>query len=116
MKKIIAIVLCSVALTAIAQQSPLPQQAPAQKAPPSPEEVKKMMEMSMGAMVPVMAKMADGMIEVMLQRGEDPATARRMARFKKNLYDALVKEGFTIEQALAIMESTAIPTAAPAMK
>lgn len=54
--------------------------------------------------------MTDAMFEVMLQRIENPATANRIAKFKKNLYDALIKQGFTKEQALLIAEKTAIPT------
>lgn len=51
-----------------------------------------------------------------MQKGEDPATARRIARFKRNLYEALLKEGFSKPQAFAILQSTSVPTAAPAMK
>ncbi len=114
MKRMLIPLLFCLALPVFAQQSSA-QQVPAQK-PPTPEEIKKMMEMSMGAMVPLMARMTDAMLEVMLQRGEDPATARRIAKFKRNLYDSLMKEGFTAEQALAIMESTGLPSAAPTMK
>jgi hypothetical protein len=113
MKYVLLMVLCALSLSASAQQAN-PQ--PTAQKQPTPEEMKKMMEMSMGAMVPMMVKMADGMIEATLQRAEDPATARRVAKFKKNLYDALIKEGFTAEQSLAIMESTALPSATPAMK
>jgi hypothetical protein len=78
--------------------------------------MKKMMEMSMGAMIPVMAKMTDAVLEVTLQKGDDPATARRIAKFKKNLYEALVNEGFSKEQAFTIMQSTSLPSAAPMTK
>lgn len=110
MKRVLPVLLCLFSLSAFAQQ------APGQRPQPTPEEMKKIMEASFGAMVPMMVKMTDAMIETMLQRGEDPATARRLARFKKNLYEALLKEGFTNEQALRIMESTALPSATPAMK
>jgi len=70
----------------------------------------------MGGMIPVMAKMTDAMLEVTLQKGEDPATARRVAKFKKNLYDSLVNEGFSKEQAFTIMLSTSMPSAAPMTK
>jgi hypothetical protein len=113
MKHVLALVLCTFSLFASAQQSSAP--STAQK-PPNPEEMKKMMEASMGAVVPMMVKMADSMIEATLQRAEDPATARRVAKFKKNLYDALIKEGFTPVQSLSIVETTALPSATPAMK
>ena len=96
---------------------PLHAQDAAKKTPPpSSEQVQKMMESTMGMMVPLMGRMMDTMIEVMLQRGEDPATAKRVARFKRNLYDALVKEGFTPEQALQVMLNTGLPAATPQMK
>lgn len=104
----------SVTLSGFAQQAPVPTTAP--RAQPSQEEMKKIMEMSMGAMIPAMAKMTDAVLEVTLQKGEDPATARRIARFKKNLYDALVNEGFSKEQAFTIMQSTSMPSAAPMTK
>ena len=113
MKHVLALVLCTFSLFASAQQSSAP--STAQK-PPNPEEMKKMMEASMGAVVPMKVKMADSMIEATLQRAEDPATARRVAKFKKNLYDALIKEGFTPVQSLSIVETTALPSATPAMK
>ena len=106
--------ISSVTLSAFAQQTPAPATAP--RAQPSPEEMKKLMEMSMGGMIPVMAKMTDAMLEVTLQKAEDPATARRVAKFKKNLYDALVSEGFSKEQAFTIMQSTSMPSAAPTTK
>ena len=106
--------ISSVTLSTFGQQTPAPSTAP--RAQPSPEEIKKMMEMSMGGMIPVMAKMTDAMLEVTLQKGEDPATARRVAKFKKNLYDSLVNEGFSKEQAFTIMLSTSMPSAAPMTK
>ena len=84
--------------------------------PPSPEQMQTLMESTIGVMGPITAKMMDSMIEVMLQRGEDPATAKRIARFKKNLYDALIKEGFSPEQSFQIMQNTGLPSAAPQMK
>jgi hypothetical protein len=54
---------------------------------PSSDEMKQMMESSMGAMVPMMARMSEAMIEAQLNAAEKPETARRIAQFKKNLYD-----------------------------
>lgn len=92
------------ALPALAQQPPPGKQ-------PSPEEMKKMMDASMSAMVQPMLNIADGMIEVSLRRAEDVATARRIARFKKHLLDALVSEGFSKDEALEIVRSTPVPMA-----
>lgn len=107
MKWMMPTVLMMVALSAGAQQAPAPKPAP------TPEEARKALEASMSAvsnaMTPMMAKMMDTMIEQTLQRGEDPATARRIAIFKKNLYDALLKEGFSKDQALSIVVNTGLP-------
>ena len=74
------------------------------------------MNASMNAMVPAMAKASEAILEVTLQKAEEPATARRIARFKRNLYEALLKEGFSKQQAFAILQTTSVPAAAPAMK
>ena len=66
---------------------------------PSQEEMKQMMESSMGAMAPMMGRMMDASIEAQLSTAEKPETARRIAVFKKNLYDALLRQGFSKERA-----------------
>src|SRR5450631_2507674 len=81
-----------------------------------PEEMKQMMESSMGAMVPMMGKMAEASIEAQLSAAEKPETARRIAQFKKNLYDALLKQGFSRERAFAIMLGTRLPSAGDGVK
>lgn len=115
------ITLCATLLCATALAQPATPATPAAgRTPPSPEEMGKMMEAtmnaSMNAMVPAMAKASEAILEVTLQKGEDPATARRIARFKRNLYEALLKEGFSKQQAFAILLTTSVPTAAPMMK
>jgi len=80
---------------------------------PSAEEMKQMMESSMGAMAPMMGKMAEATIEAQLSAAEKPETARRIAQFKKNLYDALVQQGLSKDRAFAIMLSTPVPGAGP---
>lgn len=111
-----ATLLCATALA----QPVTPVSSAAGRTQPSPEEMGKMMEAtmnaSMNAMVPAMTKASEAILEVTLQKGEDPATARRIARFKRNLYEALLKEGFSKPQAFAILQTTNVPTAAPAMK
>jgi hypothetical protein len=91
-------------------------QAQAQNAPqprPSPEEMQKSMDAAMGAMVPMMGRMTEVMIEAQLKLAERPETAERIAIFKRNLFEALQKKGFSPEQALQITLSTALPAAAP---
>jgi hypothetical protein len=48
--------------------------------------------------------------------GEKPETAAKLAAFNKNLYDALIEQGFTKEEAFQIVLNTSLPTAAPTMK
>ena len=82
-----SVVLAVLALHANAQQAP-PQQAP------SPEQLKQIMQSTMGAMVSVIGPMTDAAIEAQLNTAAKPETAARIATFKKNLYDALLKQGF----------------------
>jgi len=105
MKQIaVALVLGVFAFTAQAQEA---------SKKPSAEEMKQMMESSMGAMAPMMGKMAEATIEAQLSAAEKPETARRIAQFKKNLYDALVQQGLSKDRAFAIMLSTPVPGAGP---
>ena len=87
--------------------------AQTQQKPPSPEEMQKIMDATMGSMVPMMGKMTEVMIDAQLNAAARPETAERMAAFKKNLYDALLKKGFTQDQALQITVATALPMASP---
>jgi hypothetical protein len=75
-------------------------------------DMQKVMDATMNSMVPAMARMAEATIEAQLNVAEKPETALRIATFKKNLYDALVKRGFTTDQALQITIGTAIPAMA----
>ena len=108
MKRIaVALVLGVLAFTAQAQEA---------SKKPSAEEMKQMMESSMGAMAPMMGKMAEATIEAQLSAAEKPETARRIAQFKKNLYDALVQQGFSKDRAFAIVLSTPLPGAGAASR
>jgi hypothetical protein len=78
---------------------------------PTPEEIQRMTD-STGAMALVMSRMAEVQIEAQLKVAERPETAERIATFKKNLFDALRKKGFTAEQSLQIMNATALPSTA----
>jgi hypothetical protein len=108
MKQIVlALMLGSIAFAAQAQEA---------SKRPSADEMKQMMESSMGAMAPMMGRMAEASIEAQLSAAEKPETARRIAQFKKNLYDALVQQGFSKDRAFAIMVSTPLPGAAQASR
>lgn len=91
------------------------QQAPAQRQP-SPEEMRQIMQATMGAMVGVMGPMTEAVIEAQLNLLARPEAAERIAAFKRQLFDALVKKGFSSEHALQIVLTTALPSAAPSGK
>lgn len=104
-------------LAALAQQKPASAAPPAAvPAKPTPEEMRQIMQMTMGAMVSVMGPMTEAVMEAQLNVAARPEAAERLAAFKKNLFDALVKKGFTPEQALQIVLTTQLPAAAPAAK
>ena len=91
------------------------QDAPPQHQP-APQDMQKIMDATFGAMVPMMARMTEVMIEAQLKFAALPDTADRIATFKKNLYESLLKKGFTASQALQIVVATNAPSATPAMK
>jgi hypothetical protein len=78
---------------------------------PTPEQMQSMMDASMVSMLPMMARISEMQMETQLKFAERPETAERIASFKKNLFDALRKKGFTAEQSLQILNSTAMPVA-----
>lgn len=84
-----------------------------QPSKPTPEQMQSMMDASMVSMLPMLARMTEVQIETQLKMAERPETAERIATFKKNLFDALRRKGFTAEQSLQILDSTALPTAPP---
>src|ERR1700691_1690029 len=84
-------------------------QSPPQQ--PSAEETQRRMDSALNAMGPMMGKMAESMIEVQLKIATQPETANAVALFKKNLFDALQKQGFTAQQAMQIVVATSLPSA-----
>lgn len=78
---------------------------------PNPEEMQKALDSTMGAMLPMVGRMAEVQIEAQLRMGERPETAERIATFKRNLFDALRSKGFTESQSLQIASSTSFPSA-----
>lgn len=91
-------------------------QQPQQQQPPSPEQMKQIMQATMGAMVSMMGPMTEAVIEAQVNAAAKPETAEKVATFKKNLFDALLKKGFNQQQALQIVISTAPPSASPSSK
>jgi len=69
-----------------------------------------MMQASMSAMVSAIGPMAEAVIETELTLGAKPETAERLAAFKRNLFEALIKKGFTAKEALQIVIATSPPS------
>lgn len=74
------------------------------------------MEATLGAMTAAMGPMTEAVIEAQLNSAARPETAERLAAFKKNLYDALLKKGFKPQEALQIVLVTSPPSASPSAK
>jgi len=53
----------------------------------------------------MMAAMLQGTLTVLAQ----PETAEKLATFTKNYYDALLRKGFTREEALRLVSSVGLP-------
>lgn len=83
---------------------------------PTPEQMQQIMQATMGAMVSVMGPMTDAVIEAQLANAAKPETAERIATFKRNLFEALMKKDFTPQQALQIVVATSPPSATPSAK
>lgn len=66
--------------------------------------------MDMGvSMLPMMQRMSAGMLQGLLAELSRPETARQMATFTKNYFDALVARGFTRDEALRIVMAQGLP-------
>jgi transposase len=111
--KISAALILAVATTVATAQSTPTQQ-------PSPEQMRQVMQATMqatmDAMLASVKPMVEATIEAQLAIAAKPETAERLASFKKNLYDALLRKGFTDQQALQIVIATSPPAAVPATK
>ena len=59
-------------------------------------------------LAPLVSKTSEETTEAQLKIAERPDTAERIATFKKNLFDALRRKGFTVEQAMQLTAATSI--------
>ena len=57
-----------------------------------------------------MGLMMNQMMNAMFNAQTNPEHAAQLAHFQKLYYDALVKEGFTKDEALSIIKATQLPT------
>ena len=63
----------------------------------------------MDQMVAMMEKMMEALVNVQSRVAAKPEVAEAAATFKRNLYDALRKKGFTAQEALQIAIATPLP-------
>lgn len=73
-----------------------------QQKQPSQEEIMQMMGPMMGTM---MENMMDTMFKVLAK----PENAERLATFTRNYYEALIKKGFSKEEALQMAKTMGMP-------
>ena len=59
-------------------------------------------------MGPMYESMMQAMVEGTIKAFEKPETIERLARFSRRYYDALIKQGFTKEEALQIVAGSGI--------
>ncbi len=79
----------------------------------TPEQTQREMQMAMQGMRqmgPAMSKMVGQMMDVMLTYLARKETAMKLAAFTRNYYVALVKAGFTKEEALRIVVQSGMPS------
>lgn len=102
---------CSMLLAALAVSSAaLAPAALAQTAQrPAPEEMLRMADSSTAANLATLERTVEAQLNAQLKTAERADTAERIASFKKNLFDALRKKGFTAEQSLQIVVATPLP-------
>ena len=104
-----SLLLASVSMDGHAQPSP--------GQSPSSEQAKAlaqtMMQASVSAILAAMGPMTEAVIESQLKLAANPETAERLAAFKRNLFEALIKKGFTAQEALQIVIATSPPSASP---
>jgi hypothetical protein len=73
---------------------------------PTPQEFQ---DLSM-AMAPAFGMMAQNMMDGIYTGLAKPETAKKLAKFMRNYFDALIAEGFTKEEAIQIIKAFAIPS------
>jgi len=87
-------------LTQVCAAGDEPAKTPAKKTP-TPDFL-KMMQDSQEAAIPYRGKVVESMLRAELHVLSDPDSAQAMAKYIHNLYESLIKEGFSKEEALQI--------------
>ena len=111
MRAVLVISAVVIAAGPLAAQQPTPAPRPAKpdSTQARAQEAAAMMGPMMQQMAPMMGQMAAFSLEGTLAALAKPENAERLADFTKNYYDALVKRGFTKDQALQIVVAVGMP-------
>ncbi len=99
------IVLCAILLLATSTASS--QQPTSRPQGPDSAAMDQMAGM-FNKMGPMYESMMQAMVEGTLKAFEKPETIDRLARFSRRYYDALIKQGFSKEEALQIVAGSGI--------
>ena len=86
----------------------LPARAISQQ-PTVSDSMRAQMAQTSAMMGPMMGQMMEAMMEGMLRVLSKPENAERLAAFTRNYYDALVRKGFTKDEALQIVIAAGMP-------
>ena len=76
---------------------------------PTAKQMREQMDSAMGMMGPMMSQMAEATMAATLRALTKPEAAEQLATFSRNYYNALIKKGFTKDQALSIVMSVRVP-------
>ena len=72
-------------------------------------QMHEQMDSAMSMMGPMMGQMAEVSMAATLKALTKPEAAEQLATFSRNYYNALIKKGFTKDQALSIVMSVRVP-------
>jgi hypothetical protein len=105
-RALFAVLLTACATFACAQNGPKPGGAF-----PAPPNANAAVNSAVESMLPMLEKMTDAMVAAQLKVSVKPETAEAIATFKRNLYEALRRKGFSSAEALQIVLATPLPMA-----
>jgi len=89
--------------------------AVAQEKKITPEEAQAIKQQTMQMMLPMFGEMMKATMEAQLEVLANPATTEKLASYAKNYYEALIKKGFSKDDALRIVMAIGFPSL-PAMQ
>ncbi len=106
MRRVALEVVIAFGLLAMAAEA---QQVQVDTTQPTAEQTREQMDSAMSMMGPMMSQMAEASMAATLKALSKPEAAEQLATFSRNYYNALLKKGFTKDQALSIVMSVRMP-------